>query len=539
MTTAVSLAPTPILQFFNNAGQFNAGGSILTQVGGVNYPTYQDSAGTIPLPNPIPLNSRGEVSNAAGVSCQLFLAAGVVYTFTMYDASGNQIDQATNVSVGTNSATVVPYTPPGSGAVATTIANALNQIVYLAPLYGFLTSNTAVQNTTAFNALVAIVVAAGGGNIRIPAGNYSINSLAPIIGSNITISGDGMGATILNLVAGSNGDAISFGNNSTYVRDLYVKDLRITGNGASQSSGNGVHFMGCEGMHVTGCEIAGCYGAGILVEGVSARNSPYLFVGDCYINTNLGSGIQMGTSTNFHAYSATIWGCLIAGNGATGTQAGFFATSNDTHRITGCLFDSNYYGVYTNACSDTCVTGCVFEQNNFSSVLHYLGTRHVVTGNKILDSSNNPVNTYAGIDISSSTYCTITGNHISADTVVSAYGINEHGTSNYNNITGNTIGGGGSTITNVLTLVGLNTNCSSNIGYNPVGAITFAIPASGTAATNTYSVPATVYVWGGTVSSIAINGLTTTLTSGAFRIMPGQTLTIAYSAAPGYKWFLD
>ncbi|WP_124570175.1 hypothetical protein [Burkholderia sp. Bp8984] len=98
MSTQVFLAPTPILAFLNNAGQPNAGGSVLTQVGGVNYPTYQDAAGTTPLPNPIPLNSRGEISNSSGISSQLFLAAGVTYVFTLYDANGNQINQATWVA---------------------------------------------------------------------------------------------------------------------------------------------------------------------------------------------------------------------------------------------------------------------------------------------------------------------------------------------------------------------------------------------------------------------------------------------------------
>jgi len=98
MTTAVTISPTPILQFFNNNGQPNVGGTLLTQVGGVNYVTYQDSAGTIPLPNPIPLNSRGEVSNAAGTSCELFLVNGVTYTFTLFDASGNQLNQSSYVS---------------------------------------------------------------------------------------------------------------------------------------------------------------------------------------------------------------------------------------------------------------------------------------------------------------------------------------------------------------------------------------------------------------------------------------------------------
>jgi hypothetical protein len=95
---AVAPCPTPIFQFFDNAGRPANGGSVLTQVGGFNYPTYQDSTGTTPLPNPIPLNSRGEVSNAAGNSCQLFLAQNQAYTFTLYDNNGNVLNQSTYVN---------------------------------------------------------------------------------------------------------------------------------------------------------------------------------------------------------------------------------------------------------------------------------------------------------------------------------------------------------------------------------------------------------------------------------------------------------
>ena len=98
MATSVAPAPPLILQFLNNAGQMNVGGSLLTQVGNVNYPTWQDSAGVTPLPNPIPLNSRGEISNSSGVSSQLFLAAGVTYTLTLYDANSNMIWAAENVT---------------------------------------------------------------------------------------------------------------------------------------------------------------------------------------------------------------------------------------------------------------------------------------------------------------------------------------------------------------------------------------------------------------------------------------------------------
>lgn len=92
MAATVALTSVPTLQFFDNRGLPAAGGSVLTQVGGVNYPTYQDSGGTTALPNPIPLNARGEISNATGATCQLFLVTGTIYTFTVYDVNSNQID---------------------------------------------------------------------------------------------------------------------------------------------------------------------------------------------------------------------------------------------------------------------------------------------------------------------------------------------------------------------------------------------------------------------------------------------------------------
>lgn len=91
-------SPITVLQFFGNNGLPLVGGTLLTTVGGVNTTTYQDAAGSIPLPNPIPLNSRGEVSNAAGQSCELWLLANTIYTFTLFDASGNQINQYANMA---------------------------------------------------------------------------------------------------------------------------------------------------------------------------------------------------------------------------------------------------------------------------------------------------------------------------------------------------------------------------------------------------------------------------------------------------------
>ncbi len=97
MTTGV-ICPTPLLQFFDNQGNPAVGGSVLTQVGGSNAATFQDVGLTTPLPNPIPLNSRGEVSTSFGASAQCFLTPNTVYAFTLYDAQGNQLWVATYVN---------------------------------------------------------------------------------------------------------------------------------------------------------------------------------------------------------------------------------------------------------------------------------------------------------------------------------------------------------------------------------------------------------------------------------------------------------
>jgi hypothetical protein len=122
MTATVAFCPPLILQFFGNNGLPLVGGSVLTQVGGTNTATYQDSGGTTALPNPIPLNSRGEISNSSGQSQQLFLIAGSVYTFTIYDAAGNQIDQAQYVGNSLSGNSLINATLSGTTTNAGTIS---------------------------------------------------------------------------------------------------------------------------------------------------------------------------------------------------------------------------------------------------------------------------------------------------------------------------------------------------------------------------------------------------------------------------------
>lgn len=65
------------------------------------------------------------------------------------------------------------------------------------------------------------------------------------------------------------------------------------------------------------------------------------------------------------------------------------------------------------------------------------------------------------------------------------------------------------------------------------------VPATTVNQTNTYGKPVTVYVRGGTVTNITIDGVATGFTSGTFRVQAGGTINITYSVAPTWFWYGD
>lgn len=188
---AVMLSPVGIQQFFGNDGRPLAGGTLLPQVGGINTLVYQDAAGTVPLPLPIPLNNRGEVSDASGISRQMFLTSGVVYTFTLFDAGGNQINQAPSVSAtvavssvalaASGGSALVGFIQPQTGAVLRTVQSKLRDEV---SVFDFMTAAQiadVIGNTLLLDVTAPINAAMSSGAKRIifPEGSYGIT--APLL----------------------------------------------------------------------------------------------------------------------------------------------------------------------------------------------------------------------------------------------------------------------------------------------------------------------------------------------------------------------
>src|ERR1039458_2036749 len=98
MSTLVALVQDPILRFTTNSGDPLVGGQLYTTVGGAPYATYSESTGTIQLPNPIVLNQRGEIATQAGTSSPLFVVPNYAYTYSLFDANGNPIWSAPNIT---------------------------------------------------------------------------------------------------------------------------------------------------------------------------------------------------------------------------------------------------------------------------------------------------------------------------------------------------------------------------------------------------------------------------------------------------------
>lgn len=80
------LAPTPVLQFFDDNGVELAGGLLFSYAAGTTtkQSCFTDDTGDTPLPNPVVLNSRGEVApTGTSASCGLWLDPTLTYKFVL------------------------------------------------------------------------------------------------------------------------------------------------------------------------------------------------------------------------------------------------------------------------------------------------------------------------------------------------------------------------------------------------------------------------------------------------------------------------
>lgn len=385
MTATVGLSPPPILQFFNNSGQPNVGGSVLTQVGGVNYATYQDSAGATALPNPIPLNSRGEISNSSGVSCQLFLVSGVTYVFTFYDAAGNQIDQAQYMSGGTSlsalsaatGSSLVGFIQGGTGAVARTVQDKDREIISVTDFLSagqkadVLARTYGVDVTAAFQSCLDYI--ATGGKIIVPRGGYLISAtLFPQNG--ITIAGDNWGdgssATLITFTGAAQpcfkvGTSDSVFNYGNAIRDL---NIILTQQNSTGIKFNATVYAEAKNIAIEG-QVANLATRSTIAFDLDGRNVSGFFNSLMNCRTShVHTGFYSRTTGTTSVTQNMFWNCTAAGDMAAGdttSQGMRFDNAGESSTIIGGDLEDCGSAFYNQGNQGTSVSafGVRFEAN--------------------------------------------------------------------------------------------------------------------------------------------------------------------------------
>jgi hypothetical protein len=311
--TTVALTQDPILQFFSTStGAPLAGGTLLTQVGGVNYPTYSDAAGTVPLPNPIVLNSRGEVATNAGDSTPLYTVPNVAYTYTLSDSLGNVIWTAPNITTAPSAAILAVLTQQVLGGIlwprtAAEITAGVTPTNYAymegnVLRYGADSTNVASSVTSFANA--ALVTK----SVFVPPGSYKFPS-GITLRADTTLYGLNPENTFLNYTGGA-GTFITLTNGGY----AHLEGLSIYGNG---SSGGAYFTAGTIGISINGnvtvtrCEIRFWEKACAWVVGgfyLKFYDTTFGYSSICCYNFNANNTSFFGTKFIFCDYGVQVGG---------------------------------------------------------------------------------------------------------------------------------------------------------------------------------------------------------------------------------------
>jgi hypothetical protein len=236
-------------------------------------------------------------------------------------------------------------------------------------------------------------------------------------------------------------------------------------------------------------------------------------------NSRYGFSYQPSAGTNPGGGNIAYVGCRSVSN----TSLGFQSNSIASHPVTGISYlaceavNNGASGIQvSNPMNDLKISGCRLASNGQTSSTSKTGVQlnANVTGlqidhNRIYDDAGTQKQTYAIVVPSG---VTLTTGHVSG-----------------NDVRGNLTG----TVSQSGTLSGV--VLRDNVGYTP--AITQpGVPTSTTVYTNNLGVDCEVHITGGTVTVVAVNGITTGATSGTFIVRALSTITITYSVAPTWVW---
>lgn len=363
-------------QFFDNAGNPLAGGTLRADAAGTNTlkAIFADAAGTVPLANPLTLDSAGRAT--------IFWDGA--YKVTLRDSANNLIWTVDNIQgdgtalrtdlAANSGSSLVTFLQSGTGAIGRPVQDALREMHINAKSWNTLIGNGTADSAAAINAAIVAANARGGGVVFLPRGVYIAESQITLL-ANVTLMGEGA-ATIIRAKSTGTQEYVILAQN---VAGACVRDLTVDCNQAARVAAGltgravGVAFIDCTEP---------------LAFNVTARNA----VGNS-ANTIPGIGIVFGGLT----FRGRIQSCILTDCGVSGRAAdGVFMSGTQnlcTDSIalncndTGFVIESSQYsglvGCTTNGCSAVAAitnASAVVSDGNFIDGLTGYNWSSIVTG---------------------------------------------------------------------------------------------------------------------------------------------------------------
>lgn len=291
-----------------------------------------------------------------------------------------------------------------------------------------------------------------------------------------------------------------------------------------------------------------CYGVGVDYTSGNAGSNTNIIISNNIINDSARNGIFVAYANSVNIVSNNIYdsgyaGIRLGAGGGAGPVSGF-TISNDIVNVTNLAgVGDRGEGISLDQVSSGNVTGNVIQYGYRGIIFFDTNTNVQVTSNVI------EYNTRCGIKVDG----TINYGNFSWNTIANngwyaiRFGTNSYLTVSCNTFYSNSYGTFAEQITSTGKIIG-------NTGYNPVGYITNPLyVASGNAnntivdslwgnsatwiSATTYTnvgSPKVLYITGGTVTAIAVDGQTlfTTATTVSIPLQPGDTFSVTFSIAP-------
>lgn len=426
-------------------------------------------------------------------------------------------------------------------------------IVVTDPEYGAI-GDGVHDDTAAIQAAITDAAAQGGGIVVLPVGIFLAHGLQ--LPSYVGLSGSlpagnesGVGVgTVLQLMPGSTDDllvttdfqSLTGTNSNGGSAGNVIRNITLDGNKANAPGGGWVLRRYGYRMILENVEIRNGQGGGLYTEwstdgGAGADGG---LMEDSWVNVRIHDcggpyGLQHrgphdSRISHFLVYNCAIGAIVQASASNTGVGLmleHFHAYSNSGH---GLVCEASVFGLSIE--SEGSASGDGIQ---------------ILTNNCVLVGANTYNNNQNGITIGDSSsgaaFNTILGQSRNNGVSQIKFGGDNGG----NQVIVSTYLGSGqsnySGVPSVEDLAVLTNNQNQNILSQlnqPVGLIAApSLPPSGTPYKNSNPYSVRVFISGGTVTGIALNGTATGLTSGMVMLCAGDTITLTYSSVPSWQWF--